>query len=180
MKKKPLIPQQDQLLAEGELSLNGIEPAFGIVRNRNHRMRVVPEVHLIDDNLLTQQQFRDECDMNSIVARANRGIAPSRVNRGTPQYGDFSNVPDIAASYNIVKNAEAAFMKLPAQLRLELDNNPANVNQITKDQLQRYKLLKEDSTPSQPIPTPPKAGQADLPEKEKSSKSDAKTHSVKD
>jgi len=130
------------------------------IRNRNDRMRVVSILPDAPEKSLTQQQFKDECDINRIVKNAMRGIAPKYTNRGIPRYTDTSNLPDIAEAYNIIRRAEDAFMTLPAQLRLELKNDPANIDRITKDQLQRYKLAREDSTPQPAVPAAPAAGQA--------------------
>lgn len=90
--------------------------------------------------LRAQQQFKDECDINRIVANAQRGIPPRFLSRGEPHYGDFSNTPDLAEAYNTIQRANQAFMNLPAQLRLELGNDPANISRLTQDQVERYKL----------------------------------------
>lgn len=133
-----------------------------IVRNRNHRMRTPHRESEVPEKLRTQQQFKDELDVNNIVAKSNRGIAPSFTNRAVARYMDTSNTPDIAEAFNIIQEAQEAFLQLPAALRLELDNDPVNITQLTQDQARRFKLLKEPPTPSQPSPTPPGAGQAPL------------------
>lgn len=99
------------------------------------------------ENCKTQQQFKDECDMNRIVKNAMRGVAPAWLNSAQPQYGDFSEVPNIGDAYDLVGKAEAAFMNLPAQLRLELGNDPRNLNTLTRDQATRHGLLKKAPEP---------------------------------
>lgn len=123
-------------------------------RNRNSVLRVPHGRAEVFDKALTQQQFRDECDINRIVKNATRGIAPRFQARGVPQYGDFSQVPDLMGAYELVQRAEAAFMNLPAELRLELDNDPANINQLTQEQVIRFKLGKEAPPSQLPPPAP--------------------------
>ena len=129
----------------------------------------------------TQQQFMDECDINKIIKKAQKGIQPLFLQRGVPQYGDFSNVPNLQQAYELVENAHDAFLNLPSGLRSELNNDPANINRITAEQIARYKLSKEDHLPqhpNQPSTTPPKAGQAapsgTEPDAKKSQKNDQK------
>lgn len=125
-----------------------------VVRNRFSRSRRVVRMAATAEHLLTQQQFKDECDMNRIVKNAERGIPPRRFARGEPHYGDFSNVPDLAQSFEIVQRAQEAFMTLPSGLRAELGNDYRRINELTVDQVDRYKLRKtlpkegEGQTPS--------------------------------
>lgn len=129
------------------------------LKNGNYARRVYHREPLdLPDNLLTQQQFKDECDVNRIVANAERGVPPRFQNRGAPQYGDFSDVPDLTQAHNIIREAREAFLNLPSQLRLELENNPANINRLTKDQIERYGLAR-GNPPSQQLPDT--AGQAE-------------------
>lgn len=107
------------------------------------------------ESAATQQQFKDECDMNRIVANAQRGIAPKYLARGVPRFGDFSEIPDLTTAYAQIKAAEEAFAELPAALRLELGNDPKRIDELTQDQAKRFNLLKEDKTPQAPAaPTP--------------------------
>lgn len=158
-----------------------------LVRNRNSHARVVVQLAIPPEDSLTQQQFKDECDINRIVQNAQRGIAPKYLARGTPQYGDFSNVPDLPQAYEKIRKAEEAFMNLPAQLRLELNNDPAQINRLTDEQIKRYKLDKDSartnppSQPPQPSDAPPVAtpdGRAlDTPDPKPGSKKSAKSDS---
>lgn len=127
------------------------------IRNRFHHARRYVQLADAPEKALTQQQFKDECDMNRIVQNAQRGIAPRHLARGTPQYGDFSRVPDLADAYNTIQRAESAFMNLPAELRLELGNDPANIGRITPEQIKRHHLGREARKPqtsSQPPSQP--------------------------
>lgn len=137
------------------------------------RIRVTYPLKDVRPELKTQQQFKDECDMNRIVQNAQRGV-PSRFARepGSGIYGDFSEVPDMTQALNKINSAKDAFMTLPARLRLELGNDFTRIDELTAEQIEYYRLSKpreaaqEPETPS-PAPqkkpkasTLPKAGQA--------------------
>lgn len=108
------------------------------------------------DNFSTQQQFKSECDMNNIVRDAQRGVQPRFLNPSIPQFGDFSDVPDLATAFNLIQDAHEAFMNLPAPLRAELGNDPSRINELTRDQAQRFNLLQAPQTPtSTPQPADP-------------------------
>lgn len=113
------------------------------VRTRWDRVRRTVVLADAPEKALTQQQFKDECDMNRIVRNAARGIAPRYYAQGQPHYGDFTNVVDLTEAYNVVARAEEAFMTLPAKLRAELGNDPARINEITRDQAARHGLLND-------------------------------------
>lgn len=76
-----------------------------------------------EDPSKTQQNQRDEADINTIVRRFGlTGQLPENVR--IPQYGDFTGVTDYQTALNAVKAAETAFMVLPADLRAKFDNDP--------------------------------------------------------
>ncbi|MEM2002727.1 MAG: hypothetical protein QXT77_08795 [Candidatus Methanomethylicaceae archaeon] len=122
-----------------------------IILRRFDRVRVPDRGREVNPKLRTQQQFKDECDLNRIVKNAQKGIPPRFMAQGVPQYGDFSNVPDLAEAHQLIQDAYDAFMNLPSQLRLELGNDPRNINSITEEQARRHGLLK--SSPAVPSPS---------------------------
>lgn len=72
-----------------------------------------------------QQQFRDECDLNMIIAgqvNVDLDRFNERASRGA--YLDLASLPDFTGAMNIVREAEAAFADLPAHVRKEFDNDP--------------------------------------------------------
>lgn len=73
---------------------------------------------------LTQQHFKDECDINRIVATYQEtGVMPQG-NR-EPLFGDFAGIPtSFQESQNLFKEAQDKFYSLPSELRKMLDNSP--------------------------------------------------------
>lgn len=73
---------------------------------------------------MAQQQFRDECDINTIVRRFGlTGEMP--VSARMPSYGDFTGISDYREALHAVRDAEASFMELPAPVRERFRNDPA-------------------------------------------------------
>lgn len=81
-----------------------------------------------EDEGLTQQHFKDECDVNLILKRyVQTGVMEHTANT-EPWFGDVSEVPtNLAESYENLARADAAFMALPAEIRKSLDNDPAKL-----------------------------------------------------
>lgn len=71
----------------------------------------------------TQQHFKDECDINTIVRRFGvTGELP--VGTRAPTYGDFTGVSDFQTAMNAVARANEAFDALPASWRKRFDHDP--------------------------------------------------------
>lgn len=76
-----------------------------------------------DDPSLTQQQFKDEADINTIVNRFMKsGVLPTPVNM--PQYMDYEGVFDYQSAMNAVRAADEQFMRMDAKVRARFNNSP--------------------------------------------------------
>lgn len=95
-------------------------------RMLNHRGRLTPgQINFVDTVSLTSQEFVDETNINLIVKRfATKGIQPPSA-RGAPKYGDFTSVGDYMEAQQKYLSAQEMFLTLPARLRAQLHNNPA-------------------------------------------------------
>lgn len=85
------------------------------------------------DDGMTRQEFRDECDINVLMATYERTGVMSSFNMGTPQYLDVSNVPDLPQAIAVMDAAQAAFMTLNAKIRREFDNDPVEFVEFAQD-----------------------------------------------
>ncbi|QCQ85035.1 internal scaffolding protein [Blackfly microvirus SF02] len=97
---------------------------------------------------LTRQEFLADCDINTIMAQYEKTGVISHVNNGQPQYLDVTDVPDLAQAIEVVKSAEAAFMRLPASVRREFDNDPVqfvdyvqNAQESDRERLREWGLI---------------------------------------
>jgi phage internal scaffolding protein len=107
---------------------------------------------------LAQQHARDECDINTIVRRFGlTGELPNNVR--VPRYGDFTGVSDYQTAMNMVMEANAAFMQLPAEVRSRFNNDPGALVDFISDDSNRAEaeklglvVVKESLTTSNPAP----------------------------
>jgi len=76
-----------------------------------------------DDASLTQQQFKEESDINTIVSRFMKsGVLPDSINM--PQYMDYEGVFDFQSAMNTVRQADENFMRMDAKVRARFNNSP--------------------------------------------------------
>jgi len=76
-----------------------------------------------DDPSLTQQQFKEEADINTIVDRfLKSGVLPTAATM--PQYVDYEGVFDFQSAMNVVRRADENFMRLDAKVRARFNNSP--------------------------------------------------------
>lgn len=73
-----------------------------------------------------KQSFRDECNINKIVPKYQAGDL-THVSTAMPQFGDFTQIPDLQGAYAQLEQAEALFMRIPAETRAKFDNDPAKL-----------------------------------------------------
>lgn len=72
---------------------------------------------------LTQQQFKDEVDINKMLAKFKIGVSlPGPV--ALPSYGDFTGIKDYRSALDAVRSASAAFASLPLAVRQRFQNDP--------------------------------------------------------
>lgn len=103
---------------------------------------------------MAQQQFRDEVDINTIVARFGlTGEMPEDFR--APEYGDFSDVVDFQSAQNAVLAASAAFMEMPAGMRARFDNNPQQLMEFLADRANLDEARKLGLVAPLPERTPP-------------------------
>lgn len=112
---------------------------------------------------LTQQNFKDETDINNIVQKYQMtGILPTQNN--LPYFGDVSNIPDYQTALNIVQEAQQVFGDLPSKIRSRFGNdptqlvlfleNPENREEGVKLGLLRGTTPENPQTPLESNPTP--------------------------
>lgn len=80
----------------------------------------------------TKQNFKDECDINSIVARALRaGMLPQ--GKLNPVFSDFSEVKSYQEGLDVVIRAQNQFNALPAHVRKRFHGDPAEFLEFATD-----------------------------------------------
>lgn len=100
----------------------------------------------------TEQAHRDQVNINSIMRRYQKTrLVPQRV--GGAYYGDFSAVEDYHSALEAVRRADEAFMTLPAEMRLEFDNDPHKLLSFLSDEQNREKAM-DLGLIERPVPEP--------------------------
>jgi len=103
----------------------------------------------------TKQSFKDESDINTIMARyLSTGEMPV-INERAPQYLDASGM-DFQDMQNKVVEAQSLFMDLPSKLRTRFHHDPAEFLEFcsdpsNRDEMSTLGLLK---TPAASLPQP--------------------------
>ena len=84
------------------------------------------------EDAVTQQCFKDECDINILLAKfAVTGQLPENVR--VPQYVDFEEAFDFQSSMNVIRAAEEAFNAMPAEVRDRFQNDPGRFLEFAND-----------------------------------------------
>jgi len=90
---------------------------------------------------VVQQQFAEECDINTIVKRFGiTGELPNGV--AMPLSGDFTGVADFQSAMQMVRQAQESFMELPAAVRERFANDPARVIAFLENPENRDEAIK--------------------------------------
>lgn len=90
---------------------------------------------------MTKQAFAEEADINTIVRRFGlTGELPQDV--AVPQSGDFLEAKDFHESMNLIRQAEEAFMEMPAEVRKRFGNDPGEFLDFVNDERNRDEARK--------------------------------------
>lgn len=127
---------------------------------------------------LTRQEFMAECDINTIMAQYDAVLSDPMRSVREPQYVDMMSMPDtLMGAMAILNEARDAFFRLPAVVRRDFDNDPAQWADFASDpanvdKMREWGLAPLPKAPDAPIrvevtnpepppeapPGPPKAG----------------------
>lgn len=108
----------------------------------------------------TKQSFKDDSDINNIVARFKKTGVMDFAARNEPRYGDAVSGTDFQTAMNVIAQAKSMFAELPAGLRGKFENDPAKFLDFVHDeeneaQMRELGLLKPVVTPAFAKVTPP-------------------------
>lgn len=112
-------------------------------RHLNRKVSVRPNGSLRlqtvnDEPTMTQQQFKDDCDINNILRKHGHDpVAFQALTRPGGVYADFSSITDYHTMLNEIVEAQTAFGALPAHLRARFDNDPGKLLAFIQDKKNR-------------------------------------------
>lgn len=109
---------------------------------------------------MTQQHFKDECDINRIMARYQETgvlIDPMTGARREPMFGEFDSEFDLREAMDKINMAYEQFNQLPSRVRDRFDNSPAKLleflrNSENYDEAIRLGLVEPRSEPAVSVP----------------------------
>ncbi|QXP07915.1 MAG: internal scaffolding protein [Arizlama microvirus] len=97
---------------------------------------------------ITQQHLKDETNINSIMARAQRTGNITSIGQRTsgPSYGDFTRITSFQEAHDMVMSARDSFMEFPASIRKIFKNDPGEMlafleNPANKDEAIKMGLI---------------------------------------
>lgn len=94
---------------------------------------------------LTQQCFRDECDINNIVAKfiSNSGRIDMTAYQDyyESNFADVSGAEDLTSAYQRVFSAQEAFDAMPSKIRQRFGNDPVELLQFLGDERNRVEAI---------------------------------------
>lgn len=109
------------------------------------------------DESKTQQHFKEECDINTIVERFHiTGELPENVRM--PTYADFTDVFDFHTAMNAIAKANESFDQMPANIRARFQNDPAQFVDFCSKEENREEAIKLGLVPPKPEPNTPPPG----------------------
>lgn len=114
----------------------------------------------------TQQNCKDECDINLIVKKHAQTGLLTHTNKNEPKYGDFTRAMPYQDAMNLVAQADEQFSLLPAELRKKFENDSAQFLAFCEDEnniteMQDLGILPKPKSPAAP---PSAAAASDAPE----------------
>nr|DAD95801.1 MAG TPA: Scaffold protein [Microviridae sp. ct2OM3] len=93
------------------------------------------------DEPLTQQQFAEETDINTIVRRFGlTGQLPDDYR--APMEQDFFEITDFSTAMQAVRKAQEQFLQLPGDMRARFANDPQRLLDFLEDPTNRDEALK--------------------------------------
>lgn len=114
-----------------------------------------------DKKTKTKQSFKDECDINKIIARHTRTGVITHQNNNTPNYG-YATGQDFASAMRTVTDAQNAFNNLSDEIQQRFNGNPSELLEFIENPENQKKgaqlgLWPEDPTeaPTEPLKQPP-------------------------
>ena len=111
-----------------------------------------------EDRNSAKQSFRDECDINKIMARFQKTGILDHYTKHAPEYQDIPAIEYLDA-LNIVATAETMFEELPSEARKRFENSPDKFLDFVQDpenlaEMRKMGLAKPEKMAPEVSPSP--------------------------
>jgi hypothetical protein len=91
---------------------------------------------------LTKQSFKDECNINKLLQRAQRSGTLSHLEKFEGMYGEMADFDMLEAQIRLRRGQEA-FDRLPSEIRREFNQSPAEFFRFVNDPANKDDLAKK-------------------------------------
>jgi phage internal scaffolding protein len=112
---------------------------------------------------MTKQQFKDECDINVIMAQYQQTGIIDFLNKHEPQYIDCTGFDFDQAQYTVAQ-AQSLFNDLPSSIRARFENQPSAFLNFVQDENNRGEAEKLGLVRPRPAPAAPAPAASASPE----------------
>lgn len=109
----------------------------GFVTRESSRLPEHRKPTIIVGASMTKQSFKDQSDINRIMAKYRKTGLVSHVHPGGGRYEDLPDQVDYHGAMNLVVQADQAFAALPAHLRDRFANEPGRLLAFLADEKNR-------------------------------------------
>lgn len=106
---------------------------------------------------LTQQHFKDECEIENVIRKHDSTGLISHITRGKAQYGDYSEVNEYREALDLINNADESFNGLPSEIRKIFGNNAGDFFEFATNPDNAEKMVELGLAPS-PTGAPQESG----------------------
>ncbi len=119
-----------------------------------------------NEKILTDQSYKNSCDINMIMAQYEKtGLLPESATNALARYVDNTTAIPLEQAYELIQDATALFMELPASIRRQMNDNPQNLETFLADpdnfdQLIKHGLILPKAEAGSPSPAPQPAASA--------------------
>lgn len=100
------------------------------------------QVFFDDDTGLTHQEFKESCDIRSIMKQFKRQGIGLPIPNFNDAILDYSDLPDYQSALNLMIDAQNSFDSLPANVRKRFGNDPGEFVNFIYDPANEQELIK--------------------------------------
>lgn len=89
---------------------------------------------------MTKQSFREECNINKIIAKYQKTGLVTHLARYSPQYAEVPSI-DFREALEIVSEGKKMFESLPSNIRKKFNQSPAEFLEFVQDSTNQDELV---------------------------------------
>ncbi|AXL15252.1 internal scaffolding protein [Microviridae sp.] len=111
-------------------------------QNDSYRVHDRVQIDFADAKCTVQRQFKDECDINTVMRKFEKSGVVTHINERSQDYIDLIGVEDYHTSMNLIIEAQNLFDSIPAKIRRKFNNSPAYFLEFVQNPENEEELIK--------------------------------------